>query len=379
MTPVAWLLTVEPLGKAIAWSLLRRDPDGSTDLRDAGYVPDTLHAQGFAAGLDPTRASSLWAGDLGSPAAEERAAGVLGEALLPEALRTGIATSPTPTIAIATRGWPAKVPWDLLALWPGGPRLVEYAHVLGAVSPVTTATRARTAPPADGDAPGLALVDPGPVGGAVGPLYPEGPPRPLLDQLTAACDDVAEGGSGCTAEDLQARLSGRPARFLYVGHVRSAGDDAPAATALTLRGEDPLQPRFVTAREWLAHPDRWPAPPRVALIGCASDDAGHAESSGLVTAAVNAGAHLVTSTRWPLPTDHPEGRALSPHQPVIHRGLTDLAAAVHHAHTRRDPVATLRAWQLQRLQAWRTTGALSDSPLLWASLISYQTIERTAA
>jgi len=97
------------------------------------------------------------------------------------------------------------------------------------------------------------------------------------------------------------------------------------------------------------------------VIGCGSDDSGIAEQSGLPIAAINAGAELVTATRWVLPLDP---------RPDL-RPATALALAVDRAHSAADPVGALRDWQLERLDRWRADGELLDTPLMWASLITY--------
>ena len=79
----------------------------------------------------------------------------------------------------------------------------------------------------------------------------------------------------------------------------------------------------------------------------------------------------MTSTRWPLPTDHPVPRVCTPTQPVNHEGLTDLALAVHAAHRQEDPLTALRTWQVAQLNRWRGSGEMTASPLLWASAVTY--------
>lgn len=54
---------------------------------------------------------------------------------------------------------------------------------------------------------------------------------------------------------------------------------------------------------------------------------------GLVQAAIHAGALLVTSTRWVLPTDHTVG---------CRTATTDLALAIDDARTHHDPVGAAR-------------------------------------
>ena len=116
-----------------------------------------------------------------------------------------------------------------------------------------------------------------------------------------------------------------------------------------------------TAFDWLADPASHPAPPRVAVIACGSDDGARFEQSGIPVAAINAGAELLTATRWILPVDE-----TSRNDPTAALGM-----AVDAAHASADPLAALRAWQIDRLVNWRDRGEIADTPLLWASLVTY--------
>ncbi len=378
---VGWLLTLEPFGASLGWSLLRND--GSTDLVGTGFIEDCAALRHAAervrpvvdAAPGPDGRAGLWASALTRPGDELRAAVTLGRGLLPEPLRLSLLAGrdcgTVDAVTVATRGWLAGIPWDILALDEVGTRLIEHAVVAGGLSPAITASRHHAAPAADLTRPGYALVDPGPLTGPTGSLYPSGYPTRLVRALRDAEDDYSAPGEGVTEDLLAYQLHRSPARLLYLGHVRAGREETPAAAALVLRGRHGKDPGLLTARRWLADPDRWPCPARVALIGCASDDNGVFEQSGLVVAAVNAGAQLVTSTRWPLPTDNPLPRPVTPMQPVNHEGLTDLALAVHGAHQQAAPMKALRTWQLAALDSWRGSGDVSASPLLWASVVTY--------
>lgn len=379
--PVGWLLTLEPFGASIGWSLLRND--GPTNLVDTGVIDDCVALRQAALSVHPAvdarpgpdGRSGLWASGLTRPDDELRAAVTLGKGLLPEVLRASLlgrrARGTVDAVTVATRGWLAGIPWDLVALDDAGTRLIDHAVVAGGLSPTISASRRRLAPGRDLTSAGYAGVDPGPVTGRTGPLYPSGFPARLVRQLRDADDDYSAPGEGVTADLLAYSLHRAPSRLLYLGHIRAGREGAPAAAALVLRGRTVDDPELLTARQWLADPDRWPCPTRVALIGCASDDSAAFEQSGLVVAAVNAGAQLVTSTRWPLPTDHPVPRPCTPTQPVNHEGLTDLALAVHAAHRQADPLTALRTWQVAQLDRWRGSGEVIASPLLWASAVTY--------
>lgn len=381
ISPVGWLLTMEPFGASVGWSLLRND--GETTLVDTGVIDDVAALRQAAVAAYPVvdrppgvdARAGLWASALTRPADELRVAVALGKGLIPQRLRARLLSRDTPgtvdAVTVATRGWLAGIPWDAVALDDAGTRLVERAVVAGGLSPAIAASRYRIAPRSDLSSPGYAVVDQGPMTGPTRPLYPGGLPSRLVSQLRGADDEFSDPGDGVTTEDLAYALNRRPSRLLYLGHVRAGRRGSPAAAALVVSGPRRDEPELLTARRWLAEPDRWPCPARVALIGCASDDSAVFEQSGLVVAAVNAGAWLVTSTRWPLPTDHPAPLATSARHPVNHEGLTDLALAVHAAHQQADPLVSLRRWQLEQLARWRETGDPAVSPMLWASAVTY--------
>lgn len=194
--------------------------------------------------------------------------------------------------------------------------------------------------------------------------------------------------------DLSDELNANPGRLFYFGHVSSTFDQPGSASVhLTdphhewglaqiynnahrplsaldlLLGTrfDHLGPSGISPVE----PDRlghelWPMPPRVAIIACEGGaDYRSAETFGLVIALFNAGAELVTTTRWTLPSD-------GAFESV--RGFTEvpgpttaLALAVDETHTSPDPVAGLTRWQRGQLTGWRDTGDLRYSPLIWAA------------
>lgn len=378
--PTGWLLTVEPLGNTITWSLMRND--GRTELVGVGQLRDTTELQQVARRVTPSTSaaaqdggwSGLWASLLTDPHTERSSMRQLGSALLPEELRGALAVtrSVPDLVTVATRGWLVGVPWELMSVDESGDvRLIERARVVAGLSPVILGTRRATAVARHSSEPGCAVVDPGPVAGSVRSLYPAGVPRRLLDGLTVA-EDAGDGLLvDMTRDWLSYRLHQQPSRLFYLGHIRVPPREAQSGAALVLRGPSPDAATFLTAREWLAEPARWPAPPRVALIGCASNDSGAYEQTGLVVAAVNAGAHVVTATKWPLPTDHPSTQKPTIVAPVNQESLTDLAVAVHRAYTSPDVVAALRDWQLTELAQWRATGHPAHSPLFWAAPVTY--------
>ena len=369
MSARAWWLAVEPLDDAVAWALTCVDGSPITGPVDAGLWTDRGEVAEAAARARPTGTGDLWSGPLTSPGEERELAARLGAALLPEPLRAALAAGDRDrpeTVTVAARGWLAAVPWDGLALDGYGTRLIERARVLGGLPATVHVGRARLPDPA-ADGPAVRVVDPGPSApseGAATPwrlLYPLGRPAEWDDVL--GDDEFLEppDGEGLGAAELGGLLrGGAPGRLLYFGHAVSGTTAAPAAAALVLADERG-DARLFTAFDWLGDPARFPAPPRVAVIGCGSDDSGIAEQSGLPIAAINAGAELVTATRWVLPLDP---------RPDL-RPATALALAVDRAHAAPDPVGALRDWQLERLDRWRAHGELLDTPLMWASLVTY--------
>lgn len=360
---VGWLLTLEPIGDDVAYSLIR--DDGNPVLREAAVLTELQRAKEQARQLIPTstHVGGLWGGPLAHPASEVDAAVMLGEALLPASLRRGLlaADASRTTLTVATRGWLASVPWEALSLtYDGSVRVVERARVLGGLSPAIAANRAVTAPPSDPRAPGLAIVDPGPPVGTPQPLFPAGYPTEITGPGGIECVDLPTE-AGVSTADLTALLLRRHlSRLFYFGHVLAAPSSAPSTAALVLSLGRSLD--LLTARAWIAEPHRWPVPERVALIGCTGSDTIHREQSGLVVAALNAGAQVVTTTRWLLPAD------VKAHGV---RGTSLLGIAVYHAHQAEDVGAALRTWQAAELDIWRKTGHPAHAPLLWASLVTF--------
>lgn len=177
-------------------------------------------------------------------------------------------------------------------------------------------------------------------------------------------------------------------RLMYVGHVSGApveggqsedvtlhlccgpettGMTEPVRTHRPLSAKDLLLGTLPLLADGVPGAHLWPAPPRVALIACESGgDLRFAESFGLATAMIHNGAHLVTATRWVLPTSFAFHRLAQLPESV--RPLTQAVVAVDAAHEDHDPVRHLGAWQRQQLDRWRAEGRIEHSPLLWAAL-----------
>lgn len=346
MGSVGWRLTLEPCRDLVAWSLLRAEADAGTDVQAwSGLIED-------AAGLRAIALSAVTGGML-DPVSEAEAARTLGGELLPPVLQKALlGASQVHLLTLCTRGWLSQVPWDALAIGQDGARLVQKCVLLGGLPPglVESPDHDDLVPEAG---PGLWVVDPGPPDGRWSSLYPAGYPAAVTKSVPAD-DQLLPDGLAFTADDLSRALGARPwARWVYFGHVANQ-TGLPAGVGLVLSGND--GPDLLTAHRLLRNPERWPMPGRVALLGCGSDDSSLSEQTGLVTAAMRAGADVVTATRWPL---------------VNSEGATRLLAAVSAALLEPSVLSAVRRWQCAELEHWRSSGDPNSSPLYWASAITY--------
>lgn len=149
----------------------------------------------------------------------------------------------------------------------------------------------------------------------------------------------------------------------------------PHTTGLTdpIRTHRPLSAKDLLLGTLPLRPDGepgsriWPAPPRVALIGCESAaDLRFTEPFGLATAMLHNGADLVTATRWTLPTSFAYHHLADVPESV--RPLSEAIRAIDSAHEHPDPVGNLAGWQREQLDHWRSEGRTEHSPLLWAAM-----------
>ena len=355
---VAWWLSVEPLGSDAVWALTRvadgRPPDGPLG---AGLLPGIGFVKDMVVGALPVKDAAPWRGALVDRAAERELARTVGRVLLPYELRKELLNAPRGqrhTVSVAVRGWLAQVPWDALAIDDAGDRrLVECATVVAGLPATLHVGRARL-PDRGAASPVLRVVDPGPP--EKERLLPGGTGR-WENELCLDGEYLEPLDDTFSRRDLGARLREHPARLVYYGHAVPGADEAPAAAGLLLSDRGG-QPDVFTAFDWLAEPALYPAPPRVAVIACGSDDSTLFEQSGIPVAAINAGAELLTATRWILPVD----QTLKGGCPTMALGM-----AVDTAHAEADPLAAVRRWQIRRLQRWRDRGEVADTPLLWTS------------
>lgn len=372
----------------------------------------------------------LRGGELSITGSEESLASELGAALLAPDLVERIIDLGRAGVRVRFRVTPiggfARVPWELVVTDEAtGRRLLEDATVV--LDPPTTVHVGRTRPPVSwrsvAKEPPVYVVDPElPRSARLAGLLPAlADPEDRMafedriDQRRRRAGGELPGGWApvqgmALREELGHALRDGPSRLFYFGHV-SADVDDPGSAALHLSDEvavrpcslrgtvghaDPLGLRGPSGVRRRARPgdhlplcaldlvlgttgtphrdgdgirgaDLWPMPPRVAIIACeGAVDYRSSEPFGLVTAMLDSGAELVTSTRWVLPTD--EGLRVAGGLGDDDRPVIEVALAVDSAHETDDPVESLRRWQLGRLEAWRGGGLLKDSPLLWAAV-----------
>ncbi|WP_405866760.1 CHAT domain-containing protein [Streptomyces sp. NBC_01515] len=351
-------------------------------------------------------------GALAERGSERRLARTLAEALWPEQLTAQIRQvadrAGRPLVRIQPSPRVAQVPWELLAVDDGTDvRLIDLADVV-TTAPASLRPRTPTAPKPQGtdSDPVVLVLDPrvpgfradSPLGSVLGP--PGSDPE-LLSLVRRRLDAGAVVPSVATPAEAFRRtdldrdwLSGvlrkGARRLMYVGHVSGAPveggqsedgtlhlccDAGASGLAEPLRTHRPLSAKDLLLGSLPLRADGepgariWPAPPRVALIGCESGgDLRFAESFGLATAMLYNGAELVTATRWVLPTSFAFHRLAQLPESV--RPLTEAIIAVDTAHEDDDPVRSFGGWQREQLDRWRADGRIEHSPLLWAAMTS---------
>lgn len=360
MGATGWRLTLEPSADLVAWSLLRADDLPRDDVQVwSGLIHDASSLRNLAA--DATRGAAPLLMD---PTTEARVAGELGAGLLPPALQRGlVAGSGEALLTICTRGWLAGVPWDALAVGEDGARLVQTCRLMGGLAPGLLPGDAAPNPPEPvSDHPaGLWLIDPGPPDGPWPPLYASGYPESVTKLIPLGARLLPDGLTFSPEDFAKVLQGGASSHLIYLGHIGSTSD-SPAGVGLVLSGSGGAE--LLTAHAWLRQPNHWPAPERVALLGCGSDDSAPLEQTGLVTAALNAGASVVTGTRWPLPND---------------RGTIRILTAVSEAFGEQSVLSAMHRWQCSELETWRRSGDPHASPLYWSAPVTYDRTLLTAA
>ncbi len=391
---VSWRWADEALARGVA--VLPRDQVRETLRLLTDAVPDPARPD------DLRRVMTV--GSLVDPEAERVLAQALSRTLLPYGLavqlhelsqrgiRPHLRIQPSPRLA--------QVPWEIIAPDPEI-RLLDIADVslLAPVSVVHAPERIVRHWNDTRDLPVVAVLDPRVPGfradSELGSVLGRPSSETLVAQyfsryngrLVPPVDDSAElfRRADTDRDWLSEVLRAGASRLIYVGHVTSPAPESGQSEhaelhlsctadtrgfAATNRTHRPLSAKDLLLGTHSLDPSPtpgralWPMPSRVALIACESGgDLRFTEALGLTTAALSAGAELVTATRWPLPTDH----AFHTLTPTTTYPLQAAICAVDTAHDSSTPIPTLLNWQRSRLAAWRETPVPENSPLLWAA------------
>ncbi|APE37758.1 hypothetical protein BOX37_31760 [Nocardia mangyaensis] len=390
---VSWRWVGETAARGVA--VLPRDQVRVVLRRLADAVPDPARPD------DLRRV--LTEGALVDPVAEVALAQALSRTLLPYGLavqlyelsqrgiRPHLRIQPSPRLA--------QVPWEIIAPDPDV-RLIDIADVslLAPVSVVRAPERIAHRWNDTKDLPVVAVLDPrvpgfradselGSVLGRPNADMPVAHHFSRYDRLLPAVADPVEllRRTDIDRTWLSAALRAGASRLVYVGHVtapapesgesehaelhlcctaEARGFAASNRTHRPLSAKDLLLGTYTLDSTPVPGRELWPMPSRVALIACESGgDLRFTEALGLTTAALSAGAELVTATRWSLPTDH----AFHTLTPTTTLPLQAAICAVDTAHDSPTPVPTLLAWQRTRLAAWRDSPIPENSPLLWSA------------
>jgi hypothetical protein len=277
------------------------------------------------------------------------------------------------------------VPWELLVI--GDARLIDLADVVHVAPPLgRDGTDHR--PRQWTNSPPLRVVDPADRHPVLAPFTAD-----KIKHAQMYGWGTSEIRQRYTPQRLSADLTDAAcSRLLWVGHVSST-DGTPGSVALEMSRPSDQQDQPTRLSAAMLFTDvgdtraadsgrAWPAPSRVALIACRSgSDMSHVEPFGLVVAFLQAGAELVTATKWTLPTDLAIAGVMAlggRRRFTPGAGPFNAAAhAVDRIQCDADPIRALGDWQRGRLKDWRSTGDLSDSPIIWAALANHHAPYRT--
>ncbi|MGK8511266.1 CHAT domain-containing protein [Nocardia asiatica] len=389
---------------------------GDSAPRGAGVLPQdaAVRAVGLLADALPRPAAScglvhaLTTGAFADYDREYAVAQALSRALLPYGLATQLyelwQRGVRPHIRLQPSPRLAQVPWELIAP-DRDVRLIDIADVslLAAASVGQAPGRIAREWTKTADSPVVAVLDPripgfradSTLGSVLGRMTAEAPLAQRIatyaaqDQLRPAVQDPVDAFRRTDVDRswLGATLRAGAGRLVYVGHVTAAAPESgrsedaqlhlactadavgfaePSRTHRPLSAKDLLLGTHTIDAEPVAGARLWPMPSRVALIACESGgDLRFSEALGLTAAMITSGAELVTASRWALPTDFAFQRIAG--APPQGFPLQEAVCAIDGAHEQSDPVTALAAWQRDRLTAWRDTGRIEHSPVLWAA------------
>ncbi|HEY9313904.1 CHAT domain-containing protein [Williamsia sp.] len=317
-------------------------------------------------------------------------------------------SEPRATLYVTPTARLARIPFAILAVpaavssggdGPHGQayRLMEMADVVMALPAGIAAAQRSVSRWADRrDDSAVLILDPripgqrpdSPLGSVLGRPSPDMPlARHFADQppaeLRPYTSDPVElfRRSDTDRRWLSEVLQSRPSRLLFVGHAGAAPGDAGyaerAAIHLSCSASGPGyadavgEHRPFTAADILGDIDRWPMPPRIAMVACESGgDLRFDEATGMVAAMVLAGAETVTATLWPLPTtagyrQWVPGAGIDAGDP-----MTEMVIAVDTAHRADDAVRALGRWQRAQMRRWRS-GDLRAHPIYWGAMATF--------
>ena len=340
----------------------------------------------------------------------------LATAILPLRLTQEILEKSTPKEKVRVRLTPsprlARIPWETVALDGGtDQRLLDVADIV--YDPPATVRAERSVQPEPwskrASLSAIFVIDPVTRTNELKPILVADADATDRFKSRVACyleGGVADRenalravGQRVTRGRLREWLQPPRSRLFYFGHVSSLPEEpgsaslhisderqktwgmaSPVGSHLPLSALDlllgtttaPPEERMVYGSpEPLAGHQIWPMPPRVAIIACEGGaDFRSTETFGLVIAMLNAGAELVTTTRWTMPTDLTFWKYYKSLEAEKIRPTTDFALEVDAAHASADPIGQLADWQRRQLELWRRDKNVANSPLVWASLIN---------
>lgn len=198
-----------------------------------------------------------------------------------------------------------------------------------------------------------------------------------------------------TRDDLSDHLRAGVSRLFLLGHCVSSGHAGDTGFLLSDRAATKGAGAFVGRARSLCATDlvrgtlndrsklspgieRWPMPPRVAVVACGSgQDWSDPEPFGFASALMHNGAEVVHATLWTLPT----GTSLASVDEDAQPAFIQLAQAVNAAQTAEDPIRSICDWQREQLNRWRSDPDpakphLPASPLTWASAMTMTAPDR---
>ncbi|TRY16870.1 hypothetical protein FOJ82_13435 [Tessaracoccus rhinocerotis] len=346
-------------GRWLTWRWSARYPLGVAEIRKADAPLARLHAA-----LPKDEQSLALEGDLTDRDTELTLMQELAAVLLPQSLLTQLieaaASGDRLQVRIAPPPNAAAVPWGLLPV-DEERRLLDIADVSW-MAPILPRDLRHDAP------------SPMPWGTArsLPPLHVIDPFLPHRSRVLSEADrqdlgiaNPSDMGRPWSADGLSRALGQPRSRLFLLGHCETPGSSGNMG--FLLADDTGASPDPLTAHELMAEPEKWPMPPRVAVVACASGtDMLDLEPFGLAAAMLHNGADTVHATLWTLPTE----TALRADKSNATRAFLQLARGFEAAQLADDPVEALNAWQRLCLREWRNPASRGTSPLLWGAAMT---------